>query len=62
MDCPSCKYPEMKAIDTRQELQNTIRRRRKCMQCGKRITTREIIKENPKGKDKNVLIAQNIKG
>ncbi len=44
MKCPSCNHPELKVIDSRPiEEGNSIRRRRECLQCGKRFTTYEII-------------------
>ena len=54
MDCPTCKYPDMRAIDTRQQEQNTIRRRRECTRCGNRITTEEVLRVKPKEKQLNV--------
>lgn len=42
MRCPYCSYIESKVIDSRPtEENNSIRRRRECMQCGKRFTTYE---------------------
>ncbi len=44
MKCPSCNNPDLKVIDSRPiEEGNSIRRRRECLQCGKRFTTYEII-------------------
>lgn len=46
MNCPFCKNPESKVIDSR-ELQEgeMIRRRRECEKCGERFTTYERIEE-----------------
>ncbi len=44
MKCPSCAFPDSKVIDSRPiEEGNSIRRRRECLNCGKRFTTFEII-------------------
>lgn len=40
MICPYCKYKESKVIDSR-EAEESIRRRRECLQCKKRFTTYE---------------------
>ena len=46
MKCPFCGYAESKVIDSRPTDENErIRRRRECMQCGKRFTTYEIIED-----------------
>ena len=48
MKCPYCGYPESKVIDTRPTDEGEkIRRRRECLQCGKRFTTYEIIESLP---------------
>ena len=48
MKCPFCGYAESKVIDSRPTDENErIRRRRECMQCGKRFTTYEIIEDVP---------------
>ena len=48
MKCPFCGYIESKVIDSRPTDENTrIRRRRECLQCGKRFTTYEIIESLP---------------
>ena len=40
MKCPYCGYSESKVIDSRPADENSsIRRRRECLSCGKRITT-----------------------
>lgn len=44
MKCPFCQHENLKVTDSREagEL-NAIRRRRECLQCGKRFTTFETI-------------------
>jgi len=46
MKCPFCGYPESKVIDSR-PAEDTIRRRRECLSCGKRFTTYEFIEKLP---------------
>ena len=42
MRCPFCAFVESKVIDSRPtEENNSIRRRRECLKCGKRFTTYE---------------------
>lgn len=42
MKCPYCSFVESKVIDSRPtEENNSIRRRRECLKCGKRFTTYE---------------------
>lgn len=44
MKCPYCKFAESKVIDSRPTVDGeSIRRRRVCLQCGKRFTTYETI-------------------
>ncbi len=45
MHCPFCKSEENKVIDTR-EADQTIRRRRECLACGRRFTTYERIAQS----------------
>lgn len=46
MKCPSCGSTEDKVIDSRVRKNNTvIRRRRECLNCGKRFTTYEQIED-----------------
>ncbi|MDR1701670.1 MAG: transcriptional regulator NrdR [Sporomusaceae bacterium] len=46
MRCPFCDFGESKVIDSRPlEDNNSIRRRRECLKCAKRFTTREILEE-----------------
>ncbi len=48
MKCPYCFYLESKVIDSRPaDDGQRIRRRRECMQCGKRFTTYESIESQP---------------
>ena len=46
MRCPFCKTTESKVVDSRLADSSTaIRRRRECLQCGKRFTTYERLEE-----------------
>ena len=46
--CPFCSFAESKVIDSRPTDEGEkIRRRRECMNCGKRFTTYEIIENVP---------------
>ena len=48
MKCPYCSYEESKVIDSRPTDEGEkIRRRRECLQCGKRFTTYEMIENLP---------------
>jgi transcriptional repressor NrdR len=48
MKCPECNYLEDKVIETRESREgNYIRRRRECLECGKRFTTYEKIEDIP---------------
>ena len=48
MKCPFCGYVESKVIDSRPTDEwSCIRRRRECLECGKRFTTYEIIESLP---------------
>ena len=48
MKCPFCGYSDSKVIDSRPaEEGSTIRRRRECLACQKRVTTYEIIERLP---------------
>lgn len=48
MRCPKCGHTESKVIDSRSsESQDTIRRRRECLECGERFTTYERREETP---------------
>lgn len=46
MKCPFCGYKEDKVVDSRAtQEESAIRRRRECLQCGKRFTTYEYIED-----------------
>jgi transcriptional repressor NrdR len=48
MKCPYCYHPESKVIDSRPaDDGQRIRRRRECIQCGKRFTTYESVETQP---------------
>ena len=48
MRCPSCGNPDSKVVDSRPSEDGTaIRRRRECLECGRRFTTYERLGENP---------------
>lgn len=48
MKCPYCSFYESKVIDSRPTDENvSIRRRRECLQCGKRFTTYETVERIP---------------
>jgi len=48
MKCPACGALDSKVVDSRPtEEYATIRRRRECIQCGKRFTTYEKIESTP---------------
>ena len=47
MMCPYCRHDGTKVIDSRASQQFAIRRRRKCLSCGRRFTTYEKIEEAP---------------
>lgn len=47
MLCPKCKSPEVSVIDSRSLIDST-RRRRCCLTCGHRFTTREVPEEEIK--------------
>ncbi|MFY9285806.1 MAG: transcriptional regulator NrdR [Tissierellaceae bacterium] len=48
MKCPYCEYIETKVVDSRPTDEGqAIRRRRECINCGKRFTTYEKIEEIP---------------
>lgn len=48
MKCPFCSYEESKVIDSRPTDEGErIRRRRECLECGKRFTTYEMIESLP---------------
>src|SRR5512142_2552062 len=43
MKCPYCGSEEFKTLETRDSLENTTRRRKECVACGKRYTTYEYL-------------------
>lgn len=43
MKCPYCGSEEFRTLETRDSLENTMRRRKECAKCSKRITTYEYI-------------------
>jgi transcriptional repressor NrdR len=43
--CPYCRSDELKTLDKRDSKDNTVRRRRECVNCGRRFTTYEYIEE-----------------
>lgn len=48
MRCPSCGHLESRVVDSRPSDDGcVIRRRRECLQCGRRFTTYERAEENP---------------
>ena len=47
MKCPYCQFHDSKVIDSRAKNNNReIRRRRECLKCGKRFTTREQVENS----------------
>jgi len=47
MLCPFCRKGETKVVDSRGSQEFVIRRRRECLDCGRRFTTYEKIEESP---------------
>ena len=48
MKCVYCGFNDSKVIDSRlSEENNSIRRRRECLKCGKRFTTYEMVESTP---------------
>ncbi len=48
MRCPFCGTPDSKVIDSRAKSDGkVIRRRRECLSCKRRFTTKEYVEENP---------------
>jgi transcriptional repressor NrdR len=41
--CPFCESEEFKTLETRDSPENTTRRRKECITCGKRFTTYEYV-------------------
>ena len=44
MDCPVCGKNQTKVVDSR-PINGSVRRRRKCLICGHRFTTFEVISD-----------------
>jgi len=48
MRCPFCKYEDSKVIDSRSSNDGrVVRRRRECLECKRRFTTKEHVEESP---------------
>ncbi|MCP4653119.1 MAG: transcriptional repressor NrdR [Candidatus Omnitrophica bacterium] len=48
MKCPFCNHNEDKVVDSRETSEGlAIRRRRECINCGKRFTTYEYVEKTP---------------
>jgi len=43
MKCPYCRSDNLKTLETRDSPENTVRRRKECVDCGKRFTSYEYI-------------------
>lgn len=43
MKCPYCRSESIRTLETRDSQNNTIRRRKECLNCGRRFTTYEYI-------------------
>jgi len=43
MKCPYCGSENLKTLETRDSPDNTLRRRKECVDCGKRFTTYEYV-------------------
>lgn len=43
MECPYCGSESIRTLETRDSQNNTIRRRKECLNCGKRFTTYEYV-------------------
>jgi transcriptional repressor NrdR len=41
MHCPFCSAPDTRVVDSRLSSDDTVRRRRECVECGERFTTYE---------------------
>lgn len=63
MKCPYCNSPSTKVTDSRDADDGTsIRRRRQCLECGRRFTTYETVEQSPlrvikRAESEKVLIA-----
>jgi transcriptional repressor NrdR len=48
MRCPFCEYEDSKVIDSRSSNEGrVVRRRRECLKCERRFTTKEYVEETP---------------
>jgi len=48
MRCPFCNYDDSKVIDSRSSNEGrVVRRRRECLECSRRFTTKEYVEESP---------------
>ena len=47
MKCPYCGFQESKVVDSRPADDDSIRRRRECLQCERRFTTYETVESLP---------------
>lgn len=48
MKCPFCNHNEDKVVDSRETSEGSmVRRRRECLNCGKRFTTYECVERTP---------------
>jgi transcriptional repressor NrdR len=48
MRCPFCEFDDSKVIDSRSSNEGrVVRRRRECLKCGRRFTTKEYVEETP---------------
>lgn len=48
MKCPFCGFHDSKVLDSRSSNEGrAIRRRRECLSCGRRFTTKEFVEETP---------------
>ncbi len=43
MKCPYCRSENLKTLETRDSPDNTVRRRKECIDCGKRFTSYEYV-------------------
>jgi len=43
MKCPYCISEDVRTLETRESLNNAVRRRKECTQCGRRFTTYEYV-------------------
>lgn len=49
MQCVKCHYPDSRVVKSlHHETHDYIQRRRECLRCGERFTTREELRDKPK--------------